>query len=193
MTPPPYAAIVLAGGAARRLDGADKPGLLVAGVTLLDLVLSAVADARQIICVGPSRPTRRAVVWTHEVPPGGGPVAALAAGVLLVSEPIVVVLAADLPFVRGAVGPLLAALPGYDAAVLVDGGGIDQPLVGGYDAAALRTALAALGTPDGASLRSLLRLLNVARVPDPGSDRPAAYDCDTWAQVQRARRIAQTL
>ncbi len=186
-----YAAIVMAGGAARRLGGADKPGVLIGGVSMLDLVIAAVPDAATIVCVGPRHPTARAVVWTQEAPPGGGPVAALAAGIELVTEPVTLVLASDLPFVAGAIDPLLAALPGHDAAVLVDGAGHDQPLVGAYDVGALRAALASLGTPTGASMRSLLALLRVDRVPDPGGSAPAAYDCDTWADVEHARSVAK--
>ncbi|MBT2472738.1 NTP transferase domain-containing protein, partial [Streptomyces sp. ISL-66] len=54
-----YDAIVLAGGAARRLGGADKPGLLVGGRPLLDRVLDACADARTTVVVGGRRPTAR--------------------------------------------------------------------------------------------------------------------------------------
>ena len=43
---PAYDAVVLAGGAARRLGGADKPGVRVGGRALLDRVLTACADAR---------------------------------------------------------------------------------------------------------------------------------------------------
>ncbi|MEU7054400.1 NTP transferase domain-containing protein, partial [Streptomyces eurythermus] len=39
-TPAPYDAVVLAGGAARRLGGADKPGVRVGGRALLDRVLA---------------------------------------------------------------------------------------------------------------------------------------------------------
>ncbi|MEU9382801.1 NTP transferase domain-containing protein, partial [Streptomyces sp. NPDC048279] len=43
--PPAYDAIVLAGGAARRLGGADKPSVRVGGRPLLDRVLTACAGA----------------------------------------------------------------------------------------------------------------------------------------------------
>ncbi|WP_344329901.1 molybdenum cofactor guanylyltransferase, partial [Kitasatospora putterlickiae] len=73
----PYDAIVPAGGAARRLGGADKPGLTIGGTTLLDRVLAACADARTTVVVGPARPTARpGIRWTRERPPGGGPVVA---------------------------------------------------------------------------------------------------------------------
>lgn len=95
----PYDVIVPAGGAARRLGGADKPGLTVGETTLLDRVLAACAGARTTVVVGPARPTARSGVrWTREQPPGGGPVAAVAAGLGLVDAGTVLLLAADLPF-----------------------------------------------------------------------------------------------
>ncbi|WP_374119938.1 NTP transferase domain-containing protein, partial [Streptomyces sp. LS1784] len=56
----PYDAIVPSGGTARRLGGADKPGLTVGEATLLDRVLAACAGARTTVVVGPARPTARA-------------------------------------------------------------------------------------------------------------------------------------
>ncbi|MDP9398746.1 MAG: NTP transferase domain-containing protein, partial [Actinomycetota bacterium] len=58
---PPYDAVVLAGGRARRLGGVDKPGLEVAGRSLLDRVLAACAGAGRTVIAGPQRPTARAV------------------------------------------------------------------------------------------------------------------------------------
>lgn len=75
-----FDAIVLAGGAGQRLGGVDKPGLSVGGRTLLDRVLAACRDARRTVVVGGRRTTERPVVWAQESPPGGGPVAALDAG-----------------------------------------------------------------------------------------------------------------
>ncbi|MEU7317258.1 DUF6457 domain-containing protein [Streptomyces sp. NPDC007083] len=76
----PYAALVLAGGGARRLGGADKPAVTVGGRPLLDRVLAACGDATATVVVGPRRPTCRPVLWAREEPPGGGPLAALQAG-----------------------------------------------------------------------------------------------------------------
>lgn len=107
-----YDAVILAGGAARRLAGADKPGLLVGGVSLLDRVLGAVAGAGRIVVAGPTRPTRREVVWVREDPPGGGPVAGLAAALPRVRADVVVLLAADLPFVTAGLIERLVAEAG---------------------------------------------------------------------------------
>ncbi|MCH6161356.1 DUF6457 domain-containing protein [Streptomyces marispadix] len=95
-----YDAVVLAGGGARRLGGTDKPSLTVGARTLLDRVLSVCADASTTVVVGPRRPTRRPVAWVREDPPGAGPLAALDAGLGPVTAPAVLVLSADLPFLR---------------------------------------------------------------------------------------------
>lgn len=75
-----YDVIVLAGGAAKRLGGADKPAVRVGGRALLDRVLAACSGAGATVVVGGRRPTSRPVTWTREVPQGGGPLAALGAG-----------------------------------------------------------------------------------------------------------------
>jgi molybdopterin-guanine dinucleotide biosynthesis protein A len=75
-----FDAVILAGGSGRRLGGVDKGALVVAGLPLLDRVLLASAAARRTVVVGEPRPTVRSVVWAREDPPGGGPLAGLAAG-----------------------------------------------------------------------------------------------------------------
>lgn len=186
----PYDVIVPAGGAARRLGGVDKPGLTVGETTLLDRVLAACAGARTTVVVGPARPTAyEGVRWTREQPPGGGPVAAVAAGLELVTADTVLLLAADLPFLdRRTVDRLVTALDRADrhtgAAVLVDAGGRDQPLTAAYRTAPLRAALAGLGDPAGQPLRRLVGGLAGLRVADTDN---VAYDCDTWEDLEQAR------
>ncbi|MGW1606264.1 NTP transferase domain-containing protein [Streptomyces eurythermus] len=189
-TSAPYDAVVLAGGAARRLGGADKPGVRVGGRALLDRVLAACADARTTVVVAAPRPTARPVRWTREDPPGGGPLAALAAGLRHTTAGHTVVLSADLPFLRsGTLRRLLTALrdTGADGALLTDADGRDQPLVAAYRTAALRRELAALAAAHGAltglPLRRLTAALRLTRVPDP----LASFDCDTWDDIADAR------
>ncbi|MGW1168705.1 NTP transferase domain-containing protein [Streptomyces sp. NPDC001153] len=189
-TPVPYDAIVLAGGAARRLGGADKPGLRVGGRALLDRVLAACADAGTTVVVADRRPTTRPVRWAREEPPGAGPVAALEAGLRHTTAVHTVVLSADLPFLRPAtLRSLLTALgdTGAEGALLTDADGRDQPLVAAYRTAALRRELAALAAgPDGLTglpLRRLTGALSLTRVPDP----LASFDCDTWDDLVNAR------
>ncbi|MGW2083993.1 NTP transferase domain-containing protein [Streptomyces sp. NPDC001880] len=186
-----YDAIVLAGGAAKRLGGADKPGIRVGGRALLDRVLAACADASTTVVVGGRRSTVRPVMWTREEPQGGGPVAALDAGVRRTAADRVLVLSADLPFLGpGTVGALLdAAGKGQrDGALCIDQQGRDQPLVAVYRAEPLRRELALLaaehGGLSGLPLRLLTQELDLARVE---ADPLASFDCDTWEDIASAR------
>jgi molybdopterin-guanine dinucleotide biosynthesis protein A len=197
-----YDAVVLAGGAARRLGGGtDKPALTVGGLPLLDRVLAGCAGARGVVVVGPERATVLPVRWVREQPPGGGPVAAVAAALPQVTAGVLLLLAADLPFFSASVAEaLVAALaeepggePAVDAAVLVDADGRDQPLAAAYRAVPLRAALTALvaahgGDPAGLPLRRLVGGLATRRLPDRTG---AALDCDTWDDLARARARAE--
>ncbi|MEU8386531.1 NTP transferase domain-containing protein [Micromonospora sp. NPDC048843] len=108
-----YAAVVLAGGAARRMGGVDKPALPVGGRPMRDRVLAAVSDATPRVLVGAADAVPAGVRVVREDPPGGGPVAAAAAGLALLDPDVTVValLAADLPLLtRTAIGDLLKHL-----------------------------------------------------------------------------------
>ncbi|MFI1713663.1 NTP transferase domain-containing protein [Streptomyces litmocidini] len=187
-----YDAVVLAGGAARRLGGSDKPGVRVGGRTLLDRVLAACPDAGRTVVVASPRPTARPVHWTREDPPGGGPLAALGAGVRETRADVLLVLSADLPFLDGtAVRRLLDALdatPGAEAALLADADGRDQPLVAAYRRAPLLRELALItdrrGTLEGGPLRLLTGGLHLTRV---AAEPLASFDCDTWEDIATAR------
>jgi molybdopterin-guanine dinucleotide biosynthesis protein A len=177
-----YDAVVLAGGEARRLGGQDKPGALVGGRSLIARVASAVPDAARLIVVGPERPDLPPALFVREHPPGSGPIPALRAGLAEVRSPRLVLLAADLPFLRYEQVTML--LDAADA-VLVDPTGREQWLTGAWHTDRLRDALAGYS---GASLRGLLVPLNPARVPVADD----WFDCDTPADLERARTIEET-
>ncbi|NEC63143.1 NTP transferase domain-containing protein [Streptomyces sp. SID9727] len=186
-----YDAIVLAGGAAERLGGADKPAVRVGGRPLLDRVLAACPGAGTTVVVGGRRPTARAVTWAREVPPGGGPLAALGAGIRHTSADRVLVLSADLPFLGAdTVAALVAASEreGVEGALCSDQDGRDQPLVAVYRGEPLRRELALLaaehGGLGGLPLRLLTRELTLCRV---AADPLASFDCDTWEDIASAR------
>jgi molybdopterin-guanine dinucleotide biosynthesis protein A len=191
-----FDALILAGVGAVRLGGVDKPALLVGTRTLLQRVLDAVEDARRVVIVGPPRPglgrtADRALMWRQEQPPGGGPVAALAAGLSATDADVVLLLAADLPWIGAAVPELVSALataPTVAAAVLTDAGGRRNHLAAAWRRHALTGALARIGSPAGAPARALYADVAVVEVDDPGG---AAEDCDTWPDVARARARAE--
>jgi molybdopterin-guanine dinucleotide biosynthesis protein A len=183
----PYDAVVLAGGSGRRLGGVDKPGLVVGGRTLLEGVLAAVADACRVVVVGPPRELGDRFVQVREEPPGGGPAAALAAGLLHVEAPWTAVLAADLPDLDApTVLALRRAAAGRDGALLVDDEGRDQVLTGVWSTPLLQAATAGRELA-GARLRVLLDGLAPARVTAASLGLHGWGDCDTPADLARAR------
>lgn len=188
---PTYAALVLAGGAGRRLGGVDKAAVRIGERTLLDRALQAVAGAECRIVVGP-RPTAPVpdVIFAREEPPGGGPVAAIEAGLGQVSADAVVVLACDMPLVTSELVDrlvdTLASSPGRlaDGALLHDPEGPRQPLAAAYRTASLRRALTDLPMTSGAAMRELVRSLDLLDVPAGAGN---ALDCDTWEGVAACR------
>ncbi|MFD1859309.1 molybdopterin-guanine dinucleotide biosynthesis protein [Aeromicrobium camelliae] len=164
MTPPD--AIILAGGRAQRLGGRSKPLLEVAGRTLLDRVLEAASGigSRTVVVVGPPELAGPGVTVVREDPPYGGPVAALAAALPLVSAADVLLLAVDLVN-GGAIAERLAVTPvSGDGVCLVDTAGRRQWLAGRYRADALRSALAALPHVQDAALRRALAPLDITEL-----------------------------
>lgn len=198
---PGLTAIILAGGGAARLDGADKPALEVGGQPMLVAVAraAAAAGADQVIVVGPERGGAVArglaavaaevaggVVTVRETPPGAGPVPALRRGLAENRAPWVALLAADLPFLTGIwVADLrsAAAGAGRDGAVLADPDGRPQWLAGCWRAGALGPALARY---PGQSLAGLLHPLDPLLVPAQDS-RPPWLDCDDPPSLAAAR------
>jgi molybdopterin-guanine dinucleotide biosynthesis protein A len=193
-----YAALILAGGAGRRLGGVDKPMLAVGGRPMLARVLDAVADAAVRIVVGP--PTLclpGGVIRASEEPPGGGPVAATAAGLAALDAggaagadrwPTVALLAADLPFLdTHSVRRLREALETSttDGMVFVDSEGRRQTLCGVWRTASLRAALDRIGPPSGVAVRALLAGLRTGEL-HLAAQPPPWYDCDQPDDLLRA-------
>ncbi|MEV4627633.1 NTP transferase domain-containing protein [Micromonospora sp. NPDC049523] len=209
------AAVVLTGGAARRMGGVDKPAVPVNGRSMRDRVLAAVATAAPRVVVGPAADLPPGVLVTREDPPGGGPVAATAAGLAVIGAPepattfrresarpggtppapeYVALLAADLPLLTAeAVGLLVERLVGStaDGVLYRDDTGRRQLLCGVWRTTALAGALDRLarqrgGTLEGASIRALVGELAVIEVSWAGSGPPPWFDCDTDDDVRRA-------
>ena len=167
----------MTGGASRRL-GQDKATAAVGGARLIDAILADLPAEVPVVIVGPDPQAARPVIVTREDPPGGGPAAAIAAGLRHVRTPFVAVLAADMPFAVPALRGL--GQPDRDA-VVPRAGGHPQPLCARYRTTALRGASPVAGM----SMKALLERLRVDYV-----DRPAAafLDIDTPEDLQAARQ-----
>ncbi|HUF96497.1 MAG TPA: NTP transferase domain-containing protein, partial [Ilumatobacter sp.] len=115
-----YDAIVVAGGSGSRLGGTvpgHKAQIRLAGRLLVDHVLAAVGDAATVVCVASGLPERLLgdPLRCVEQPVGAGPLAAVAAGLELVTSERVALVAADTPFIGGALTSLRRELEARDA------------------------------------------------------------------------------
>jgi molybdopterin-guanine dinucleotide biosynthesis protein A len=174
-------AVVLAGGASQRFPP-DKLAQLVEGEPLLDRALASVPEHFVVVVVGAVRQVARPVIFTSEDPPGGGPAAAMIAGVRrALAEPagVIVVLPADAPLGGQAASTLLRRLedePSVQAVVGVDSYGREQPLQLALRPTAARALLAAAG-PHGAAGVSARRLLDALR---PGLVSQELVPAELW-------------
>ena len=199
------AAVVVAGGASRRLNHVPKASLSDGTSTLLDCALEAVASASPRVVVGPgSLPLPSGVLRTREDPPFSGPAAAIHAGLECIAAdcersqvPLpewCLILGVDTPRIAPAVQQLIAAARAAEQSSVGQSApagseasagfwgvaeGIYQPLVGIYRFEAIRSVFST-GTTD-ASVRSFLRRLNPAAVEMSAAD---TADVDTWEQAQ---------
>jgi len=193
---PPFGAILLAGGRATRVGGAQKPLFEVGGQTLLARAVAAVAHAgaQPIVVAAPALDGSLNVQWVVEDPPFGGPVAGIVAALsrteLWMPEPEwTFLLACDLPRVDAAVARLtrdIPLLPGSTEGVcLADASSRPQWLTGAYRTAALRSAAGALRDAGrDAPVHALLDDLAIAAIAAPDD---LTADVDTWEDLDRAR------
>lgn len=178
-----FAAIILAGGQAARLGGADKASIEIDGRTLLDRALESVIDASEVVVVGHQVPTDRPATFVLEDPRHGGPAAGLLTGrdSLLRTFPTLAVLAVDMPHLTSSTFRRLHdAAVGHEGAALVGADGRRQL------AYVLETARLDAVRPDreaqhGLSIRALLEPFDLADVAQIGRE---AADIDTWTDLR---------
>lgn len=193
---PVFAAIVLTGGGSTRM-GRHKPGLSVGGRPIIASVLAAIAP-NPVVVVGHAEAVPDGVPIVREDPPGGGPVAAIAAGLAAIDDglpaaavadaALVAILAGDLPFVSAAdLAGLVAALgnePTGDVALAVDDTGTANWLCAVWRREVLAARLAQIGDPSGVSVRRLLGDTAQVHVADASG---WSIDVDTPEQLLAAR------
>jgi len=175
--PPPVdvTGIVLAGGRSERF-GSDKLAVELGGRPLLHLAIAAVAAvAGRVVVVTapgaePAVPVDLAarIDVVHDAEAFGGPLVGLAAALVAVRTPTVLVAAGDMPRMDPAVLRRLASAAGRErAAVTLEVPGRVQPLPMALDVIAARAAAAAVLERGGRSLRDLLRELDATSIPAP--------------------------
>lgn len=191
-----HAAIILAGGTAKRLGGISKPDFQIAGQRLLDIVhhelLAQSVAPTGIIIVGPKNlVTPKGTRLTLEDPPFGGPLAGIGAGLSqleLSDDSLVGLGTCDAPFAPRLYKELAQRLydhPEYDGAAPVTSGpdSWTQYLHGVYRLRTIRH----LHMKRDHSIRSAFRSLNIAEVLDTEN---YCFDVDT---VSDAKLLAERI
>lgn len=204
------AAVVVAGGASRRLNHVPKASLSDGTSTLLDCALEAVAAASPRVVVGPeSLPLPTGVLRTREDPPFSGPAAAIHAGLECIAAdcersqtPLpgwCLILGVDTPRIAPPVQQLIAAARSAEQAVATPSTtgseapsdseasegfwGVSEGIyqpLVGIYRFEAIRSVFSTGTTD-ASVRSFLRRLNPVAVEMSAAD---TADVDTWEQAQ---------
>lgn len=204
------AAVVVAGGASRRLNHVPKASLSDGTSTLLDCALEAVAAASPRVVVGPeSLPLPTGVLRTREDPPFSGPAAAIHAGLECIAAdcersqtPLpgwCLILGVDTPRIAPAVQLLITAARSAEQAATTPSTtcseapsdseasagfwGVSEGIyqpLVGIYRFEAIRSVFSTGTTD-ASVRSFLRRLNPAAVEMSAAD---TADVDTWEQAQ---------
>jgi len=185
-------AMILTGGASSRF-GSDKSQAMLGERSLIENLLSTLPSNIEIIVVGPQvQNASRVVRYAQESPLGGGPVAAIHAGLDLINSEFVAIIATDMPFAHRILDVLIQNFPETeDATIPLDSQGVRQTLCALYRAESLRRAVAELGSTHGQSVRNLTHLLSVKEVQLEPSLQRILLDIDTPSDLEQAITLTE--
>lgn len=180
-------AMVLTGGKSTRF-GSDKSQAIMGQNSLIEKILDSLPQDIEIVVVGPSiKNTSRAPKYAQEDPLGGGPVAAISAGLEFVETEYVAIIATDMPFASQIIEHLTSLLPiSKDALIPLDAQNVRQSLCAIYRVQTLRETMTELDDVQGQSMRNLTGLLQVKEVRLPAELERILIDIDTPSDLERA-------
>ncbi|CAB4831422.1 MAG: NTP transferase domain-containing protein [Actinobacteria bacterium] len=183
--------IVLSGGTSRRF-GSDKSQALIAGKSLIAIILGSIPLDFKIVIVGEDPKIESSQYQcVLEEPTGGGPLAGFKAGLDASESELVALIATDMPFASGWVLNLINSIRVHDDAVMyVDAKGFNQPLAAVYRSKSVKRALTDMGELHGKSMRELVSHLNIQEIEMSDEVALALVDIDTVADLERAIAFA---
>lgn len=157
--------IVLAGGRSSRM-GADKAQMLVDGRRVIDLALESLPADWETVVVSSAdlgMPT------VFEEPPFGGPVAGIAAGLQVMENEYLAIMAVDAPSSGRMLEQLSQQIGANDVAVAVNGDRI-QPLCAVWRRQSLAASIEQVGHRDIAARLLITTSKSVVRVAGDGTE-----------------------
>lgn len=187
-----FSAMILTGGSSSRF-GSDKSQAKLGANSLIENLLITLPPEIDIVIVGPElENSARRVRYTQEHPLGGGPVAAIEAGLKLIDSEFVAIIATDMPFASQVLAVLRESFPETeDATIPLDQAGIRQPLCALYRCDALARAITELGSTQGQSVRNLIQILSIKELRLNPALRRILLDVDTPADLERAISLSK--
>ncbi len=171
----PFAALVLAGGQARRMGGGDKPLLLLAGQTMLARILATLAADHSRIALSANGDAARFATDLPVLPdpfPGQGPLAGVLAGLEwahAIGAAALLTVPGDTPLIPPGLAAALAPAP-----AVAESGGRLHHLVALWPVAAAPALRAWLQQPGSRSVRAFAVTLGM---------RPVRFDGDPFANA----------
>jgi len=169
------AAAILAGGQGRRLGGADKGTLLVGGRAIIERELDVLRELTPALLIVASRCEAYAHLGVPVVPDvkaGVGPLGGIWTALERSTEPHVVIVACDMPFLSLAfLQHLVKRVRGVDVAIPKDVDGY-HPLCAAY----AQTALPAIRTRVMEGRLDVVGLVREVRVAEIGPEEMAPFD-----------------
>ena len=185
-------AMILTGGSSTRF-GSDKSQAKFGAHSLIEKLLITLPPEIDIVIVGPQLiSATREIKYTQEHPLGGGPVAAIAAGLKCIDSEFVAIIATDMPFASAILAVLTENFPETEDAVIpLDSVGIPQPLCALYRTDALVKALTELGSTQSQSMRNLIQNLLVKELQLEAAVQRILLDVDTPSDLERAIRLSE--
>jgi molybdopterin-guanine dinucleotide biosynthesis protein A len=187
------AALVLAGGSARRMGGADKPLLELGGRQILARILDALATETQTIAISANGDAARFSVFGRPVLADGdfvgqGPLAGVLAGLewaAALGATTLLSIPGDTPFVPAGLAAALAPAPSCAASQ-----GRVHHLAALWPVAARGALWTHLAAPGPRDVASFTASLHMRAVDFPCNSRDPFFNVNTPADLATARHIA---
>jgi len=201
MIKPPISAVILAGGAARRLGGGDKPLRTIAGKSILDWIIGRIEPQVQFLAISangdPTRFASYALPVLPDLVPDLGPMAGIASAMEWAKKTNpaashVLLVSGDTPFLPPDLVERLSIVTALNASQIVaaSSSGKIHPTIALWPLAAMPMIKKALSEKKGRRVSDWLSILNHHSVEWDHDLFDPFFNVNTPEDLQEAEKIA---